>query len=337
MKYRTLMLLLFVFFAWSCQKIFIDQPENNPEAIFENLWQTFKEEYAPFEIRGVDWDKEYARYRPQVNASTSEDQLFNILSAMLATFDDGHISLTAPDKTIFFSNKIRREKTDDALFDKSVIRKHYLEPGFREDKDTSYLYGKIKNENVAYIFFDHVGPNFLKLKDFLSEYRSADGFVIDLRHNQGGDFTYCFSEIGPFTDQTRYVFRSRTKNGTGKNDYTPWKEWNIEPDGSYVDKPIVVLTDRFTISAGERAVMAFSTLPNVTILGDTTNGAHGTLVGRELANGWFYTVVPQQVEYKDGKSYEGKGLAPGVQVRNSLAELAAGVDRTLQEAIERLN
>jgi carboxyl-terminal processing protease len=98
------------------------------------------------------------------------------------------------------------------------------------------------------------------------------------------------------TSQSRFVFRSKTKNGKGKNDFTPWKEWYIKPKGEYINKPIVVLTDRFTISAGERATMAFKTLPNVTVLGDTTNGAHGTMIGRELANGWFYSLVPQKVE-----------------------------------------
>ena len=55
-----------------------------------------------------------------------------------------------------------------------------------------------------------------------------------------------------------------------------------------------------TISAGERAVMAFDVLPNVMLVGETTNGAHGTNIGRELANGWFYTLVTQKVELSDG-------------------------------------
>jgi carboxyl-terminal processing protease len=95
-----------------------------------------------------------------------------------------------------------------------------------------------------------------------------------------------------------------------------------------------VLTDRYTISAGERSVMAFKTLPNVTLMGDTTNGAHGTMIGRELANGWFYSLVPQKVELFDGKSYEGIGLAPDIPVKNQLSEIESGTDKILQTAIE---
>lgn len=320
-----------------CEKLFVEEPANNPVAVFENLWSTFNEEYAPFEERKVDWEAEYANFRTKVTEQTTDDELFVLLSQLLATLDDGHVSLTAPGKDIFFSNKIRQEKTNDELFDLTVIKSNYLENGFREGDETSYVYGKIKNKNIGYIFFDHVGENFFIMNNFLSEFESADGLIFDFRHNQGGDFTYCFSEMGRLTNEKRFVFQSKTKNGKGKNDYTEWKKWFIEPVGKYIEKPVVVLTDRYTISAGERSVMAFKTLPNVTLMGDTTNGAHGTMIGRELANGWFYSLVPQKVELYDGKSYEGIGLAPDILVKNQLTEIESGTDKTLETAIELLN
>lgn len=326
---------LMPFLIGACDKMFIEQSANNPEAIFENLWTTFQEEYAPFEERNVDWQEEYVEYRPIVNANTTDDELFEIISQMLAVLDDGHVSLTAPDREIFNSNKIRNELIDDDLFSLSVV-KAYLDPGYQTGEENSYISGKIKNEAVAYIYFDFVGENFFTLKDFLNEYGDVNGYIIDMRHNQGGDFTYCFSEIGRLTDQTRYVFRSKTKNGKGPDDYTGWYEWYINPSGGYINKPIVVLTDKYTISAGERAVMAFKTLPNVTLMGDTTSGAHGTMIGRELANGWFYSLVPQKVELFDGTSYEGIGLAPDLYIKNTISEITAGIDKTLQTAIDEL-
>ncbi|AHM60543.1 peptidase s41 [Flammeovirgaceae bacterium 311] len=320
----------------SCEDIIHPEPANNPEAIFEDLWTRFQEEYAPFEERGVDWEAQYVKYRPMVAENTSDDELFTILSSMLGSLDDGHVSLTAPGRKIFFSNTTRNMLLEDSIFQLEVIRQHYLEPGYKSDEDESYLYGKLKNTNIGYIFFDHVGENFLILDDFLKEFEDADGYIIDLRHNQGGDFTYAFSALGQLTKDSRYVFKSKTKNGPGEEDYTPWHSWYLEPEGTYTDKAIVVLTDRYTISAGERAVMAFKTLPQVTIIGDTTNGAHGTMIGRELANGWFYSLVPQKVELFDGKSYEGVGLAPDVYEKNSLAEISAGKDRTLERAVEEL-
>ena len=333
--YKLFLSTAIVLFFSACEKMFVEAPANNAEAIFENLWNTFNEEYAPFEERNVDWDAAYNSFRPLINSNTTNDELFDVLSQMLALLDDGHVNLTAPDKEIFFANKIRRELIDDELFDKQVIRS-YLEPDFKVGNEESYIYGKVKNENVAYIFFDHVGENFFVLNDFIENFEHLNGFIIDLRHNQGGDFTYCFSEIGRLTNQSRFVFKSKTKNGKGKNDFTNWKEWYIQPKGDYINKPIVVLIDRYTISAGERSVMAFKTLPNVTIVGETTNGAHGTMIGRELANGWFYSLVPQIVEMSDGKSYEGIGLAPDIHIKNLTSEINQGIDKTLQYAIDEL-
>ncbi|HEY8400395.1 MAG TPA: S41 family peptidase, partial [Cytophagaceae bacterium] len=270
---------------------------------------------------------------PMVTNTTTDSELFQILSMMLGTLDDGHVTLTAPGRNIFISNAIRNNLIDDALFNKQVIKDNYLEPGFEAGKEDAYYYGKIKNKNIAYIYFDHVAENFFTLKDFLSKYNEVDGYIIDLRHNQGGDFTYAFSEMGRFTNEKRLIFRSKTKNGKGKNDYTEWHNWYLEPSGNYVDKPIKVLIDRYTISAGERATMALKALPTATLIGDTTNGAHGTMIGRELANGWFYSLVPQKVEMFDGKSYEGIGIAPDIYQKNILSEVLAGQDRVLEKAI----
>jgi carboxyl-terminal processing protease len=323
------------FLLTSCEKVFIDPPVNNPEAVFENLWNTFNEEYAPFEERNADWQVQYNSFRSMVNSETTDDELFLIISQMLSSLDDGHVTLTAPGRDVFISNKIINELIDNELFSIPIV-KTYLETSYKVGEENSFIYGKIKNENVAYIYFDYVGENFFKLNDFLNEYANVNGYIIDLRHNQGGDFTYCFSEIGRLTNKSRYVFRSKTKNGKGSDDFTDWFEWHIYPEGEYVDKPIIVLTDRYTISAGERSVMAFKTLPNVTLMGDTTNGAHGTMIGRELVNGWFYSLVPQKVELFDGKTYEGIGLAPDVFSKNSISEINNGIDMTLQKAIDKL-
>jgi carboxyl-terminal processing protease len=319
-----------------CSSFFEAEPSNNPEAIFESFWKTFDEEYAVFEERGVDWDDQYTAFRPSVTASTSDDELFALLAQMIEPLDDGHVSLTAPGREIFFANEIRREKIDDELFNTDIIKTNYLEPGYEVGEEESYIYGKIKNENVAYIFFKYVGDNFFILNDFLNTYSDANGYIIDLRHNDGGDFTYCFSEIGRLVDQERFAFRSRTKNGTGDDDYTDWFSWTVKPEGDYIDKSIVVLTDRYTISAGERAVMAFRVLPNVTIVGDTTNGAHSTMIGRELANGWFFSIATQKVELADGHSYEVIGVAPDVVLKNTIDEINAGVDGVLGYAVDQL-
>ena len=185
------------------------------------------------------------------------------------------------------------------------------------------------------MYFNNIGENFFVLNEFLDASMDTKGIIIDLRHNGGGDFTYCYAEIGRLIDEKRLAFSSRTKNGPGPDDFTSWTDWYVEPEGEYFNKPIVLLIDRYTISAGERTVMAFMTLPNVTILGDTTSGAHATLVGKELANGWYYSLPIQNTLLPDGKSYEGVGLPPDILMTNEITDVKAGLDRTLEKAIDQ--
>lgn len=319
----------------SCEKMsFETQPENNQEALFENLWTTYQTDYAGFELRGVDWQLQYDTYRPQVNASTSDEELYEVFKQMLRTLDDGHVSLTGMGGEVFKSNLIFAEGTGSELLDLDLIKNHYMAGEFTESYEGLNLYGWIGN--VGYLYLLGFRQNILEMNDILDGFKSADGLVIDLRSSQGGDFTYALTEFGRLTEEERLVYRSKTKNGTGEADYTEWYNWYLTPSGEYFDKPIVLLTDRLTISASERAVMILKTLPNVTILGDTTNGALSTKIGKELANGWNYSVAPQQVEFIDGVIYEGTGFPPDVYMKNKEEEIQNGQDRILEEALVRI-
>ena len=317
-----------------CQKVvFEPEPKNNPEALFEDLWTTFKTDYAPFEERGVNWDEQYQIFRHQVNSSTSDEELKNIIKLLLRTLNDGHVSFTTPNDNIFYSNITIDQRIDDELFDIDLVKSKYMQGDFRENGFGLNTYGWIGD--IGYWHIEAIGENMLEFDDILNHFESATGLIVDLRHNKGGDFTFALSEFGRFTDKEHFVFRSKTKNGKGPDDYTEWYDWSISPAGEYYDKPIVLITDRYTVSAGERTAMAFKTLSNVTHIGDTTNGAIATKIAKELANGWFYTIVTQKTEFADGISYEGIGLIPDISIKNTIGEINSEQDKTLEKAIDQ--
>ena len=327
-------ILLLALVSSGCRKTFFEaEPANHPEAVFEDYWTSFQENYGPFSERGVDWQEQYDHFRPLVDAHSTEEELFSVLTEMTAILDDGHVNIIAPDRPVFNSNRYFNERIDDGLFNLAVVKQHYLTDGFERIEEDDYVYGLLPG-GIVYVYFRFVGSNWNVLPELLDKYPAAKGLIVDLRHNLGGDFTYAFNNMGRLTDRQRTVFQSRTKNGPGREDFTAWHTWHLEPSGDFWNKKMVVLTDRFTISAGERAVMAFHTLPNVTIVGDATNGAQSTMIGRELANGWKYTIATQQVLLPDGRSYEGIGIAPDIQVRNDMGELQQGQDRVLERAIQ---
>ncbi len=313
------------------QLVFEPDPRSDPESVFEELWHTFYTDYAPFDQRGVNWPEQYELFKPLVNQYTTDDELHRVIREMLGSLNDMHVQLTVPGKKHFSSNVYFNDKPGYDLFNLDLVTTGYMTSEARELGDGGIVMGWIGN--TGYVHFKWIGTNFFELNRVLSHFDSADGLIIDLRHNGGGDFTYAFSEIGRLTGEERLVFRSKTKNGKRKDDYTQWHDWYIHPEGAYYDKPLVLLTDRYTGSAAERATMAFKTLPNLVQVGDTTNGGHSTMIGKELINGWYFTVSTQIIEFMDGKSYEGIGMIPDIVVENSQEEMDAGQDKTLETAL----
>lgn len=327
---RKLFLIVLVL-ASACKEVLYEEiPPAHSVAVFDQLWNEFRAMYGPFEERSVNWDAMRAKYRPMVSANSSEEELFGVLSAMLAELNDGHVNLVAPGRPSFSSYRVYREKIDNELFDAQVIKQNYLKNTFTESP--SYLYGLIGN--VMYIHLKDISDQTPILEKFLDENPNAQGIIIDLRHSFGGDFTWSFPALSRFTDQQRLVFSSQTRNGPSPTDFTAWHDWYLEPNAPHYGKPIVVLTDPYTISASERTAMAFNVIPQATLIGEPTAGAHSTMIGRELQNGWYYSVATQKTKFADGKTYEGIGVIPDIILKNDRANLLKGTDDVLQKALE---
>lgn len=329
---NLLLIFINVLLLSSCESTFFEpEPATNAEAVFEELWKNFDEMYAPFEERGVDWDALYAEFRPQLNANSTDEDLYRVVTQMITKLDDGHVSLTVPNKKVYFANRVFREKPEDDLYNKQVIQNNYLNGQFEEAEHT--FYGKIGS--IPYINLNVVNAEWNHLQDAIKLHPDAPGIIIDLRHNQGGDFTFAQQAVEKLNAEKRFLFKSRTKNGTGKDDFTDWHAWYLDAKGNF-DGKILVLIDRYTVSAGERAALILKSLPNATLIGEATNGALSTMIPRGLSNGWYHTIATQDVIAFNGEEYEGKGIPADVRATNTLARLAQGKDDVLERALAEL-
>ena len=127
---------------------------------------------------------------------------------------------------------------------------------------------------------------------------------------------------------------SKKRNGPNHNDFEEMLKWYVEPEGgSQYTKPVILLTTSLTISAGETFTFAMRENDNVIHMGDTTAGAFTDAIAFQLRNGWLITVGVGDYRGADGKSYEGIGIAPNVYSKNLKADVVAGVDKTLEMAI----
>ena len=138
---------------------------NDPEYNFEVLWETFKDHYAYFELRNVDPEEMYAEYRPKITVETTDAELFLILNEMLDSFDDGHISIGAPDEVEeaamkLYEAKQAAQKEEDVSDEKpkkrlrnyevaAEVAKKYIPEG-TSVKNGNLRWGKLKN-NIGYL------------------------------------------------------------------------------------------------------------------------------------------------------------------------------------------
>ncbi|MDX1672784.1 MAG: hypothetical protein R3211_10615, partial [Balneolaceae bacterium] len=87
-------IILIVSLAAGCADPLLDnQPSSDNTGMFETVWTDMDRNYSFFELKDVDWNALYDRYRPQVTVGGNDDQLFDALSAMLGELRDGHITL----------------------------------------------------------------------------------------------------------------------------------------------------------------------------------------------------------------------------------------------------
>ena len=237
----------------------------DPEKNFEELWRTFHERYPFFELRKVDWNKQYDIYRPKVTPDTSDEELFDLLCQMLEPLNDGHVELEAKvggKKRSFTAEREPRfyqEFTDGQI--KQLFKtteKTLVANGFESPAETEAWmlhYGRSQEFGYMRILeLEDVKKRKLAaaLDKIARDFADLKGFIIDIRDCPGGDDSTAIAIIDRFCDSKRVAFHRRTKTGPGDDDFTSLKTWHLEPQGVVqFTGPIVLLTCDSVFSGGE--------------------------------------------------------------------------------------
>jgi carboxyl-terminal processing protease len=325
----------------------------DPEKNFETLWRTFDDRYPFFELRKVDWNKQYDIYRPKVTRDTSDDELFDIFCQMLDPLHDGHVELKAEalgkgGKKRYFNPEPKprfwqefNKREIKRLF--KTTKKTLVANGFGRPKETrAWMLHYCRARAFAYIrILELEGVKKRKLTAALDEishdFKELDGIIIDIRNNPGGDDSTAIMIIDRFCDRKRVAFHRRTKIGPGKNDYSDLKTWHIKPQGdAQFTGPIVLLTCDSVFSGGEVFALAIKQLPHVTIIGDHTNGIFSYQLEKKLPNGWRYNLSYQRYFSAGMVCYEGKGVPVDIKLLNKRADIEDGIDPLIVRALEVL-
>lgn len=324
--------------------------DRDPETSFQELWQTFRDRYPFFELRKVDWRKQYDTFRPRVTKEASDDELFDILCQMLDPLNDGHVELEArvDGKRRFFTAEKKprfyREFTDQQIkelfktTERTLVANAFSQPAGTE----AWLLRYCRSTHLGYMrILELEGVKKQRLIAALdriaSDFRQLDGFIIDIRDCPGGEDSIAIEIINRFCDRRRVAFHRRTKIGPGEADFTPVKTWHLEPQGDVqFTGPIVLLTCDAVFSGGEAFALAIKQLPHVTIVGEHTNGIFSYTLDKKLPNGWKYCLSYQVYYSADMVCYEGKGVPVDIELLNKKTDIESGIDPLIVKALEVL-
>ena len=178
-------------------------------------------------------------------------------------------------------------------------------------------------------------------KTALPQILAARGLVIDVRRNGGGSALYALQVLSHLTRAPIRMMDAMSRNddiiaraqGRTRVDWTRVSggEYSL-PQKQVFEGPVVVLTSARTISAAEDFIAMFRLMQRGIIVGETTGGSTGQPLVFALPGGGSAFICIKRDVYADGSTFVGQGIAPDVEVRQTIAALRVGRDLALERA-----
>lgn len=327
----------------SCETIILGEDEpNTPKNNFEIFWNDFDEHYGLFVVRGWNWDSIYQVYQPQVTPQTTNDELWTIFSEMIEYLDDSHTFIYDPTKELYYVSGDSLGEVAKEQFSLSLMRTKYIEHmtfyhDVNNDEDIAG-YAKVIDKNIGYIYLEGIENNATAITDVVNQLKNYEAIILDLRLNGGGFDEAAALIAGAFADEERLAYTVQTRNGENHDDFDEIKEFVTQLNGDFqYTKPVVVLTDAYTVSAAEVLLLHLRNFPHVTFIGDFTSGdfSDGSML-RFLPNGWVYRYSPQMFLTSQGESLDGIGHEPDILITNTKTNIEAENDLVFERAIQYL-
>ena len=331
-KRHIVWVTLFIFhFSLITSCIDEDEHDDTPQGNFEALWKIIDEHYCFFDYKqheyGLDWDDIYNKYKVRAREGINREQLFEVLTDMLAELRDGHVNLAA---AFDYGRYWTWHENYPTNFSDSLQR-IYLGTDYRIASGLQYT---IFDDNIGYVYYgsfqNGIGEG--NLDEVIQHLMLCNGLILDIRNNGGGTLTYAEKLAARFCHEKTLVGYQQHKTGKGHNDFSEMKEQYIEPSSNMRwQKPVVVLTNRHVFSAANEFVKYMKCMPQVKIVGDKTGGGAGLPFSSTLPNGWTvrFSACPMYDRLRQHTEF---GIEPDYYVSLKGVDFADGKDTLIEFA-----
>ena len=185
-------------------------------------------------------------------------------------------------------------------------------------------------------FTQTVATDFTKMLPPVLE--GAEGIVLDLRANGGGDAEAMADVASLFLDDGTNLGRFADRSGASFELETFSKRLWRSPAPLQIKLPLVVLTSENTSSAAEIMIAALQAKHRAQVIGTGTCGCVLAIRSRHaLPDGGVLDVSEFDYRTADGLRLEGAGIKPDRQILTTRADIYSRVDRPLDLARKILN
>ncbi|MFK7856780.1 MAG: S41 family peptidase [Granulosicoccus sp.] len=336
---------------------------------FDHFWHTFNDYYAFFSERGVDWMAQYDQWRPTLSDQSTENDLMEALIGLVTPIDDSHVGLAfdgagdfSPARPKGFLQVLVEEfETQTEVIDqqsyvgtvlnqwRTDLQANYLSAPFitLEGNHTDLIQWGLMRQNVGYLsinqFFTTLDASEASdvtvfddaMDRALTDLADTSALIIDLRLSPGGRDAVSITIANRFADTERLAATKAARDYQGIGDS---QSYTIRPsDRQNYQNPVILITSGFSVSATEAFTLLMRSLPQVTHLGEPTNGALSDLLEKELPNDWTFSLSNEVYRDADGEVFEAVGIAPDIAVPVlSKAARDRGEDSALNAAFDAL-
>lgn len=287
------------------------------QALFDEVWQTFDENYSYFLYKGIDWDDVRDRYRPDFAADMTDAEFTDMIVEMLSELYDFHVEVMYPDGTWVGTDPQQVELN----YTSSPRNRYTLNDSGYQTLGDNVIWHAWYADSIAYIRIDTLSTSAYEnisdqdIEDLFALYHSADAMIVDIRPNNGGNENIAALFASHFTDTECVYGYTETRDGPEHWDFAPLDTKSLQPcTQNRFEGPVACLIGQRCLSSAEWFALMMRACPNVTLIGDTTRGGSGFPREFELDNGVHYT-VPRWIAYTDDMVViEDQGIDPDLWV-----------------------
>ena len=347
----------------------------DPQRDLDYFYQTFDNYYVDFALTNTDWHGLYQEAEVGIGESTTDEELFEVISSMIEPLRDAHVNLSSPSIGSFGVNNA--PTLIDTLIDEFATANQLSQPlpGEAYEAANDYIADALEKitdatlqfaegslvktaGNEALAWFEHGGIGYLSIQrmiafnddpedvdaDILAAEAAMTEAMTDLADTDGliidvrlnnGGRDVIALAVARFLFAGEQHVYSKVTAAMGAN-YLRSDIVLSSQDAPYT-KPIILLTSASTVSAAEVFTLTMQNFPHVTLLGQPTQGALSDALEKQLPNGFSFSLANEWYLSTDDEWFERTGIPVDIAVEVfSKAQRDSKEDRALELAFRIL-